>query len=134
MTQFPSKLFLRALAPDEIKGLGSDRALYEVSAPFFFLSSILGQITVPSAFITDFASIPRPALWYMDDDDPGILFASVIHDWLYTNHGTLPGGLKYTRQQADQVLREGMKICGARADQLTAVYLAVRLGGDSHWN
>lgn len=133
MKQFPDKLFLRALPPDEIRQRGSDRALYEVMSPFSFESVTLGRVVVPVGFITDFASIPRAALWYVKDDDPCILMPSLPHDALYLWQGVMPDGRTYTREQADQVLREGMEICGARRAQASVVYWAVRLAGASHW-
>ena len=135
MRNFPDKLILRALAPDEIQALGGSAALYEVRESFSFDSALLGQISVPVGLITDFASIPRAALWYMKDDDPGILFPSVVHDFLYSMQGVLPvTGKTYTREQADGVLREAMEVCGARGDQIAAVYRAVRWFGGFHWN
>lgn len=121
------------MSPDECRELSSDRALYHVAEPFRFESSILGVLTVPEGFITDFASIPRAALWYIDDDDPAILFPSIVHDYLYTLKGTLPTSQTYGREQADQVLREGMELCGGRKDQIAAVYWSVRIGGGGHW-
>ena len=135
MRFFPDKLILRALAPDEIQALGGSVALYEVREPFSYDSALLGLISVPAGLITDFASIPRAAQWYMKDDDPGILFPSVIHDFLYSMQGVLPmTGKAYTREQADGVLREAMGVCGARGDQIAAVYRAVRWFGGSHWD
>lgn len=131
MKLFPDKLVLRALGPDEIP---DGTARYVLEEPFTMISAIVGPVIAPAGFITDFASIPRPALWYMKDDDPGILFPSVIHDHLYKLRGTLPNtGVEYTRADADAVLREGMADCGARRDQLFSVYWAVRLGGGGHW-
>ncbi|MBS0328208.1 MAG: DUF1353 domain-containing protein [Proteobacteria bacterium] len=134
MKQFPDNLLLRAFAPDVLAQMKTDRALYQLQGPFTFESTVLGKVTVPLGFLTDFASIPRAALWYIDDDDPGILFASIIHDFLYKQAGQLEDGRKYTREGADMVLREGMQVCGARKDQCAAVYAAVRLFGGSHWN
>ncbi len=133
MSAFLSTLIVRALSPAEIGRIGNGVALYQLQDDLSYQSDLIGSIVVPAAFITDFASIPRPALWYIDDDDPAILFPSVVHDWIYSNSGKMPDGRTFTREQADQVLREAMAISGARRDQLAAVYLAVRLGGGSHW-
>lgn len=131
MKLFPDKLILRALGPNEIK---DGTALYLLAQPFTMVSAILGPIIVPAGTITDFASIPRAANWYMRDDDPGILFPSVVHDYLYKITGILPdSGVTYSREQADEVLREGMDDCGARKDQIFSVYWAVRLFGGGHW-
>ena len=134
MSRFLSPLVVRALSPQEMAAAGATRALFELQQDFSYESDVLGcTITATAGFQTDFASIPRPALWYIDDDDPGILFPSVIHDWIYSNVGAMPDGNTFTRLEADQNLREGMASCGARADQLAAVYWAVRVGGGSHW-
>ncbi len=133
MSRFLSTLIIRALCPREIVAAKNDHALYELQEDLSYESDLVGSITVPAGFVTDFASIPRPALWYIDDDDPGILFPSVIHDWIYSNLGKMPDGRTFTREQADQILREAMGISGARGDQRTAVYFAVRMGGASHW-
>ena len=135
MTAFPLPLVLRAFAPEEVASAETDRQLYQLREEFRFVSAEFGEIVVPIGFITDFASIPRAALWYVDDDDPVILFASVIHDYLYTRRGDLGLGTRvtFTREDADRVLREAMLLCGARRAQAWVVYSAVRLGGGSHW-
>lgn len=135
MSAFPLPLVLRALAPEEVASAESPRQLYQLREEFRFASADFGEIVVPVGFVTDFASIPRAALWYVDDDDPAILFASVVHDYLYTRKGDLGLGTRFTfsRQDADKVLREAMLASGARPAQAWVVYQAVRLGGGSHW-
>lgn len=129
--RFDSALDIRAYRPETLAP--GERQLYILRSPLVYQSAILGEITVPIGTVTDFASIPRAALWYVDDDDPCILYPSVIHDELYTLGGRLADGRIYTRAQADAVLREGMLACGARADQATLVFGAVRMFGGSHW-
>ncbi len=135
MNAFPFPLKLRALAPEELKVQESDRQLYQLLEEFRYVSPVFGEIIVPACFTTDFASIPRPVWNLLDPEDPVILFASVVHDYLYTRRGDLGLGSRvtYNRQQADQVLREAMNACGANAFQSSAVYYAVRLGGGGHW-
>lgn len=135
MSSFPAPLKLRAYHPDELKAVESDRQLYALLEDFRYLSETFGEIVVPAGFVTDFASIPAAALWYVDDDSPQILFGSVVHDYLYTRRGDLGLGTRvvFTRQQADQVLREAMLACGARPTQALVVYGCVRLGGGGHW-
>lgn len=132
MNRFPTELANVALSPAECAEQGGV-ALYKVTADFPYLSDAFGQITVPAGLITDFASIPRAALWYVKDDDPCILYPSVVHDWLYTMRGVLPGRAALTRAECDAVLREAMIYCGARADQSATVYAAVRMFGGRHW-
>ena len=133
MNKFTNKLFLRALAPDELEALGASDANYEVVSPFSYQSGILGQITVPAGLVTDFASIPRGLWSLLDPEDPVILFPSVIHDYLYTAAGKLPNGITYTREDADGVLKEAMGVCGASNWKQETVYIAVRSFGGSHW-
>lgn len=128
---FDGQLITRILSAAECP---DGRQLYELKQDFRYFSEILSDIHVPAGLITDFASIPRLAFQYLDPEDPVILFPSVVHDFLYSMHGKLPTGMAYTREQADQVLREAMDLCGARWDQKAIVFRAVRLFGKSHWD
>jgi hypothetical protein len=134
MSQFTSKLFLRSYSAAEITAKGGDKQLYAVTRSFSYVSDKLGRtITVPKAFETDFASIPRAAWELLDPEDPIIAWPSVIHDYLYSRRGTLPDGTPYTREQADAILREAMELCGASSFIRNAVYQAVQKFGGSHW-
>lgn len=134
-TPFPLPLVLRAFAPAELESIESPRQLYELREDFVYESPAFGTIHVPAGFKTDFASIPSFALWYVNDDAPQILFASVVHDYLYTQRGDLGRGtnLILSRAACDSVLREAMLASGARKAQALVVYYAVRAGGGSHW-
>lgn len=132
LLQFIGRPVLAALTPQELRLCNSRRQLYELREPFTLRSPAIGEITVPAGFVSDFASVPRAALWYVDDDDPAILYGSIIHDWIYSQLGQL-GALCLTRAQADDLLRQTMLACGARPAQAWVVYQAVRLGGASHW-
>lgn len=129
MSRFVTDVQVRILPPGRAEG----RKQYVLLKEFEYQSDILGRIVVPAGFPTDFASIPRIAWRYIDPEDEVILYASVLHDALYSWAGTLPDSLKFTREQADLVLREAMKLSGARWDQCAAVYRMVRLFGGSHW-
>lgn len=132
MSRFIARLKIDCLMPAE---LGKSRTpLYTLLEDFVYESDLLGRLVAPVGMITDFASIPRIAWRYIDPNDAGVADPSVIHDYLYTLAGVLPDGRKYTREQADLVLREAMGACGARADQRAVVYSAVRLFGGTHWN
>jgi hypothetical protein len=134
MSQFTGKLFLRSYSAAEIKAKGGDKQLYAVTRPFPYVSDKLGRtITVPSGFETDFASIPRAAWGALDPEDPIIAWPSVIHDYLYSCHGTLPDGFTYDRRTADGVLREAMEACGAGSLIRNTVYQAVQKFGAEHW-
>lgn len=122
MSAFLSPLHVNILPPNET----GRRQRYVLIAPFVYQSDSVGQVSVPEGFQTDFASIPRLAWRYIDPEDPVILFASVVHDYLYSVQST-------SREVADRVLVEAMGISGARWDQRKAVHAAVRMFGGSHW-
>lgn len=128
---FMSPLVIRAMRSEEMTA--GERQLYLLRETLVYRSAILGEIVVPIGTVTDFASIPAAALWYVDDDSPVILYPSVVHDYLYSLGGRLPDGRTYTRAQADAVLREAMVKCGARLSQAEVVFRAVSWFGGKHW-
>ena len=135
MSSFLDPLLVRVLSPEEVKLAGSSVQLYELLADFSYQSDSLGfTVTVPKGFHTDFASIPRAVWSWMDPEDPAICWASVIHDYLYSLSGELPGQHVISREQADGTLREAMAVCGATEFQQIAVYDAVRIGGGPYWD
>lgn len=89
-------------------------------------SESLKQITAPTGFVTDFASVPRPFWAYLPPDDEYVT-AAVIHDWLYWNQAT-------SRTEADQALKDCMVELGVDAVKVTAIYQAVKLFGASAWD
>ncbi|MCE9518167.1 MAG: DUF1353 domain-containing protein [Verrucomicrobia bacterium] len=96
-------------------------------------------VVVPEGTLTDLASVPRAAKIIIDDDDPHILRAAVLHDWLYQNHGHVidkDGHLlaSLTRRECDDILQEAMRCCRATWPERAVVYLAVRIGGWVPWN
>jgi len=132
MDKFPDSLYLRVLAPSELTA-EQDRQFYVVSGSLFrFESEKFGTIVVPVGMTTDFASIPRVVWNILSPEDPAILFASVVHDYVYSVLGKLPDRT-LTRADADEVLREAMTVCGASTWQRWAIYKAVRTFGNSHW-
>ena len=82
--------------------------------------------TVPVGFKTDFASIPKIFQSIIADSESDIRDAAVIHDWLYST-GFVP------RLEADRILRAAMLELGASRLKAYVVFLAVRLGGASHY-
>jgi len=126
---FTASLYLRAWSAAQLSLLDDRRQKYELTAPLSYFSALAGVIVVPAGFVTDFASIPRAAWSLLDPEDPVILFASVVHDYLYS-----AGESAGTREQADAVLIEAMAVCGASAWQRQIVYHAVRWFGASHWS
>ena len=85
----------------------------------------LKEITAPTGFVTDFASIPRPFWAFLAPDDEYVT-AAVVHDWLYWNQAT-------SRSEADQALKDCMVELGVDAVKVTAIYQGVRLFGASAW-
>lgn len=93
------------------------------------------RIYVPVDFKTDLLSAPR-ITWTLIGLPPDGLYrtAAVIHDYLYSLQGMLPGLAAYTREQCDGILLEIMTRNNISWLQRKAVYAAVRLFGYSHWN
>lgn len=125
---FPCEPVLRALHPKVCKG----KQQYVLVEDFYYHSAAFGPITAPAGSPTDFASIPRIVWTYLSPEDPAILFASIIHDHIYSRRGKLPLRT-LTRAECDEVLREAMVACGARKSQAAVAYRAVRMFGGSHW-
>lgn len=84
------------------------------------------QISVPTGFVTDFASTPRP-LWAAIPPHGRYGRAAVIHDYLYWTQSC-------TKDQADNILLIAMKESGVDSATLTAIYEGVHLFGASAWN
>ena len=82
--------------------------------------------SVPSGFLTDWASIPRVFRWLLDPVSKPYQVAALMHDFLYSS-----GAM--TRRQADLVLLEGARLVGSPEWQARIMYYAVRLGGWNAW-
>jgi hypothetical protein len=119
--QFLSELEVELLNDDKNDGRGS----WKLTAPFIYRSDIAGTITVPTGFITDFASVPRVplAFWLTGDTAHD---AAVIHDYLYST------GM-FKREIADAVLLEAMAASGIPIWRRYAMYFAVRVFGGAHF-
>lgn len=131
--EFIGRPTLEALTPAEVREQSDDGSqLYRLREPFVCVSETVGTISVPTFFVSNFASIPKPALWYLDDDAPEVLFGSLVHDYLYARQGHLPEMI-LTRKQADELLRDAMLSCGATRTQAAVVFSAVRLCGARYW-
>jgi uncharacterized protein DUF1353 len=90
-------------------------------------------ILVPEGFRTDEVSAPQ-ATWSFVGMPPDGYYraAGVVHDYIYSLNGKLPT-ITYTRQQCDQILVEILSRLGMSWLKKKLVYLAVRIGGASHW-
>jgi hypothetical protein len=127
------------LAPWELKRLGYriDLAQYRLSIKLRMASDVAGGVLlVHGGFISDLASIPRPAWSIMPPSDPRIALGAWFHDELYRKRGKvmLECGkiLHLTRKQADQILAfEAMPELMADIWQQHAVYQALRRFGRS---
>jgi len=99
---------------------------WKILAPFTYQSDLLGKtITVRPGFTTDFCSVPHiPGLYEVLGDQ--FRRAGTVHDWLYSTH-------EVNRETADRVLREMLLVEGAGEVVAEDFYLAVRVGGGSHW-
>lgn len=106
----------------------SKRQMYELMSAFSFRSAEFGTITVPKGFLTDFGSVPYLTKPLIDNDDADLLYGSQPHDYLYSVRGQLPDGRKINRKQADGILAEAMRACGAPELKIAYVYRAVRVG------
>lgn len=99
-----------------------------LNKPLVYHDLFNNQIYVaPAGFETNLASIPKILRSFVDNDDPHIKDAAVIHDWLYTEK-TL------TRAQCDAVLFRAARSLGCGLIKAYTVYFAVRIGGSSHYN
>jgi hypothetical protein len=104
-----------------------DGIVMTLDADLVYQSDLLGKtITVPRQFATDFASIPR-ILWNILPQHGPYDRACVVHDHLYRAGGV-------TQEQADNVLREAMKVCGCSWWQTFVIFRGVRIGGHVPFN
>lgn len=124
MTAKPLGSFLDPLDIQYIDGIK-----WELTTGFSYQPSTGPEITVPSGFITDFASIPQIFWNILPPTGPEYGKAAVIHDFLYS------GGMKgqFTRAQADQTFADAMKVLGVPAWKRVVMYDAVRAFGASRW-
>lgn len=82
-------------------------------------------LVVPEGFKTDFASIPA-VVWPLIPKVGKYDKAAVVHDFLYQNNGC-------TREEADGVLREAMRILHVPGWRMSLIYAGVRSGGWLVW-
>ncbi|HEX8691201.1 MAG TPA: DUF1353 domain-containing protein [Longimicrobium sp.] len=98
---------------------------YALTKPFKFrFRGTPHVVTVPSGFVTDFASIPAPfkPIFSRDPHD----LPAVIHDYLYWRQSC-------KRDQADTLFRIGLRDMGISGLKADAMYRAVRIAGGSAW-
>lgn len=90
------------------------------------------NITVPKGFKTDLASVPQ-ILWNIIPPFGDCTQASIVHDFLYSNKGSVCG-LQFTRADADNILYTLMVQAGMSYIKAKSMYYAVRMFGGSHWS
>jgi len=91
---------------------------WQLISPLVYQSDLVGEIVVPTGFITNFASFAP--LKY------AAIREAVIHDYLYNKKNV-------SRKMADQVFLEAMHSTGNEEAETHLMYLGVRLGGGSHY-
>jgi len=89
------------------------------------------SIAVPSAFETDFASVPR-IFWNIIPPDGQYSQGAVLHDYLYSCVGCV-GDKEYLRKECDKIFLESMTVLGV-GFRRRIMYRAVRMFGGFCWN
>jgi len=82
-------------------------------------------IIIPFGFVTDCASVPR-WLWSVIPPIGRYTKAAILHDYLYRK------GI-FTKEQADLIFFEAMKILNCEVWKRNAMYAGVRVGGGKTW-
>lgn len=111
--------FLNDLTTTQISDKESGR--FKLKEPLLYFSKILGEITVPEGFVTDFASVPRLPLAYLAAGDTAHRPA-VVHDYLYSCADV-------ERSTADAVFLEAMEAVGVPWWRRRIMWAAVRSFG-----
>lgn len=118
MSHFITDLDVRKLTHD---ASADQRGSWRLLSPLVYSSDLAGTITVPSGFLTDFASVPRLPVTFLLAGDCGHA-AAVIHDFLYTTH-------QVSRATADAVFREALRAGGEPGWRAWLMWAGVRIGG-----
>jgi hypothetical protein len=115
--------------PDSLDLRKHKGGFWRLITPFTYRSDLLGEIVVPEGFVTDLASVPWFARWYVSRDGNHTKSA-VIHDYLYAraSEADFPDT---SRRTADRVFLEAMRVCTLRPTLARVLYSAVRIGGGS---
>lgn len=103
---------------------------YILTSGLTYITNLGDKIIVPKHFKTNFASVPRVAKFYIDDDDWQIRAPSVVHDYLYSAESVKLG---FNRKQADEILLEAMMGLGMRKTKALLIYYILRLFGGPNY-
>lgn len=124
MATWPEPAFLTTL----VVSPAPDAKRWRVEAEFRYRTSHhLGsqQIAVVPSFMTDFASVPFP-LTAVFPKWGKYGWAAVVHDWIYSQQ-------MYSKEYADDVFREAMRVSRVPEWKVTVFYLAVSWFGFFAW-
>lgn len=92
------------------------------------------RLDIPSGFVSDLASVPRP-LWFILPPHGSYAPAAIVHDLLYRAPGHIVDGRAYSRAQADAVLEQAMLSLGTVKDwECLLIYWGVRVLGWLKWS
>jgi Protein of unknown function (DUF1353) len=112
-----------------IHAFGDWDVFYIAGGPLYWEPNI-GQtfkpVIVPLGFVTDLASVPR-IFWSLLPRTGRYALAAIVHDYLYWVQDR-------KRNEADRIFLAAMEDSKVDAATRTAMYQAVRLGGESAWN
>lgn len=114
MSHFKSELVLKAVH----KG-------WEVMEDFTYYSELIGRdITVPSGYFTDLASVPRVMRWMVPVANAKNRKAAVVHDYLCTHGREL--GIVRSQKESDKIFREALGSLGLGRFRSGVMYYPVR--------
>lgn len=113
----------------DIYELSDEPDEWVVLDPYIFWSSrIQKAVVVPRWFITDLSSIPKPARILISVNERHRI-PSLPHDVLYTLKGVLSEDDTITKEEADLVFLDFLKLFNVPTWKAQSMYWAVRLGG-----
>lgn len=118
MSQFTSRLIVELITENTWKLIEG----FEYHVDIFPSDEI---ISVPSGFITDFASVPR-IFWSIIPPFGVHGKAAVVHDYCYTT-------ACYSKEKSDLIFLEAMKVLKVKKWKRNVMYLAVDLFGGWAW-
>jgi hypothetical protein len=123
---------------DDKKALGGTLHVGRFKDPMYFLLSPISwnpnlnepqnlqAVSVPTGFITDFASIPR-VFWSALRSDGEYAYAAVVHDYLYWIQSR-------PRDEADEILKLAMQDLKVGWLTVKAIFNAVHWFGGQAWD
>jgi hypothetical protein len=105
---------------------GHDR--WELAAPLRYQARDKRQITVPTRYRTDLASVPGPVWRIVPRDHRQARRPAVVHDYLYT-HLTA----KFSKSEADRMFYQALREEGMGKALAWMMWCGVRMGGRGNW-